>query len=345
MRSWNPLNDTGLRAQIRSQRTHRWDIDRDINWQLEIDPQRHLLPLDQDAIAFPGASAEQRLALSQYVGLLLNATVGEMEDAILKLRDSAWERFLRERPVNPEMLELGDLFFEEETKHAATFGRYVDKFCRTMGIDRGDLDRLLPKVVGSRLLKSTMTNAKRGGFAFWWMVAAVEEVSVEFFRHLRAHERAIDPLYFSIHRRHLEEEARHRNYAFLMLELVHRQPTGLVEKLRRKTDSLRAQALTTTWVLGELTRFYEVKSLANKHPFFATLATCLPLLKEVSWPDLIHRLFVSSPFVSLILNPRHHRLARKAAEKLGVWSFPFPRPKLSPVMTPDYPQPKRRKRA
>ncbi len=34
-----------------------------------IDPTRHFSPLDNDAVAFPGANAEQRLALSQLMGI------------------------------------------------------------------------------------------------------------------------------------------------------------------------------------------------------------------------------------------------------------------------------------
>ena len=194
-------------------------------------------------------------------------------------------------------------------------------------------------------MKATQANAKSGGFAFWWMVASVEEASVEVFRHLRAHEKGIEPLFYSIHRRHLEEEARHRNYAFLMLDLIYRQPASFGERIRRKTDSLRAQALTTAWVLSELTKIYEVKRIRHEHPFFETIASCLPLLKEVSWIDLVRKLFISSPFLSLVLNPKHHRLARKAASQLGVLSFPFPEPKVVPVHVPDLPPARRKKTA
>jgi hypothetical protein len=54
-------------------------------------------------------------------------------------------------------------------------------------------------------------------------------------------------------------------------------------------------------------------------------------------------LFVTSPFVSLVLNPRHHRHALKAAAELGVLSFPFPEPQVAPVYVPDLPQRKRKK--
>ncbi len=343
MRAWNPLNDAVLRAQIRSQLKHRWDIEKDIDWKTPVDTSRYLVPLDRDAVVFPGASAEQRLALSQLLGLLLNATIGEMEDAILKLRDVAWEQCLRVRPVNPEMLALGDLFFEEESKHSATFARYIDKFCESTGVPKDALDQILPKIFGSHLIKATQDNARKGGFAFWWIVAATEEVSVEVYRHLRAHEKSIEPLFYSIHRRHLEEEARHRNYAFLMLDLIYSQPGSITQKIRRKTDSLRAQALTTAWVLAEMTKVLEVGRLRNKHPFFEVITSCLPLFKTVSYAELLKKLFVSAPFISLVLNPRHHRLARKAASELGVLSFPFPEPNLAPVYVPDLPARRKKK--
>ena len=329
---WNPLNDEALSAQIESQKKHAWCLEQDIPWEKGVDLNRFLLPLDQDAIAFPGANAEQRLALSQLMGLIINATIGEMEKVIHKLREVAFENILREYPVNPEMWELGDLFFKEEAKHSAAFARYVDVFADTMGIDRDQLDRLLPKAFGSLFLKKIMENARSGGFAFWWVVASVEEVSIEIYRPLQQYRDEIDPLYHMIHLRHLEEEARHRNYAFLMLDLLTRQPPSLKLWMRKKTDLILAQGLSAAWVLSELSKVHEAKALRHEHPFFATIHSALPLMKKVSFPDLFRRLFVSAPFISLVLNQRYHRHTRKTAQDFGILSFPYPEPRMSEVM-------------
>ncbi len=130
----NPFDHEALRAQIQSQKDHSWDLERDVPWEKGIDKECFLLPLDEDSIVFPGASAEQRLALSQYTGLVINATISEMEAVIHKLKDSAWRSVLKSYPVNPEMIELGELFFSEEGKHSELFSRVTPRSSALNGV-------------------------------------------------------------------------------------------------------------------------------------------------------------------------------------------------------------------
>src|SRR5262245_58198734 len=111
MPRYNPYDHAALGAQVIRQRKYAFDLNADIPWQVPIDDKKHLLPLDRDAIAFPGASAEQRLALSHLMGLIINSTIAEMEGVINVMRDDAWAKSLRAYPSNPEMWELGELFF------------------------------------------------------------------------------------------------------------------------------------------------------------------------------------------------------------------------------------------
>src|SRR4029078_6172007 len=143
------LDDVSLAAQIELQRKHAWDLEKDIDWKVGIDGGKFLLPLDEDAIAFPGATARQRMAISQLMGLVINSTIAEMEDVIHKLKDTAWNTLLRKYPVNPEIRALGELFCEQERKHSRAFDRYIQLFCDAQGIARSDLDRLVPKAFGS----------------------------------------------------------------------------------------------------------------------------------------------------------------------------------------------------
>lgn len=332
------LDDVSLAAQIELQKKHAWDLEKDIDWKMGVDPEKFLLPLDADAIAFPGASESQRLALSQLMGLVINATIAEMEDVIHKLKDSAWNGLLRKYPVNPEIRELGELFFEEERKHSRAFDRYIQIFCESQGIARADLDRLLPKSFGSLFLKAIIANANWGGCAFWWVVASVEEVSIELYKQIHKYKKEIDPLFYTVHRKHLEDEARHRSYAFLMLELIEKTETGPIQKLFRKGDLLCAQIFSAGWVLAELHKVFEVEALRGRHPFFAELATCLPLLRKVPPATLLRRFFVSAPYISLVLNAKNHRLTLRAAKQQHMPLVPLPDPELPPLFTNQTPR-------
>ena len=330
MASWNPYNSETLGRQIALQKARAWSIDDDIPWKQGVDVHKFLLPLDDEAVAFPGATDVQRLALSQLMGLIINATIAEMETSLKTLRRDAWELVLDSYPVNQEMRELGELFFIEELKHAQAFARYNTHFCRSMGILEQDLNLLLPKAFGSNFLSRIVANAKAGGHSFWWVVAQVEEVSIKIFQNIDRDRSDIDPLYFNVHRLHLEEEARHANYAFLMLELIRERDRikggGIRGWMHRKSNLIQAELWTSGWVLSELAKVYEVGSLQHKHPFFATLASALPILRKHSINELFQKLFVRSPYVSLVLNIGNHKKSLKMAQRLGAWRMPLPAP-------------------
>ncbi len=326
-------NDLSLERQLALQKERAWDWEKDIPWHLGANPAQYLLPLDADAIAFPDLNEKQRLVLSQFMGLGVNATIGEMEGVIDNLKEVAWERLLRRCPVNPEMWELGELFFAEELKHARTFAKYLEVFCQSTGVPQASLQQLMPKAHGTRFLASIRANAHQGGFAFWWVVSAVEEVSIQIYQMMHKHEAGIDPLFFHIHRKHLEEEARHKNYAFLMLELAQSAPGNWKERLVRKTDLLLAQTMTAAWLVAELHRIFDAERLRKDHPFFETLASCLPSLKKIPLWDLPRRLFMTAPYVSFVLNLHHQKLTARFAHKHGVWRLPLPKPKLSSLYT------------
>ncbi len=323
----DPLNAAELRQQVQWQKERTWDLERDIPWKIGVDASKFCLPLDDNNIVFPGATLAQKKVLSQYVGLLINATIAEMEGVIHKLKDAAWNQVLRRNPVNPEMQELGELFFQEEQKHSLAFNRYNQIFCQQFGIAEEDMDRLMPKAFGSYFQRAVISDAKKGGDAFWWVVASVEEVSIEIYRMIHKFEADLDPLYFAIHRKHLEDESRHRNYAFLMLELIGNGRHGWRGFLRRKGSLLLAQTLSSSWVLSELSKIYEVDKLKDAHPFFKELATCLPLLRKQHLPKILWNLVVQAPYISTVLNLNFHRHTMLAASEHHVPHFPLPTPR------------------
>lgn len=323
---YNPLNHAALASQVRRQEKYAWNLESDIPWEIRVDPSRELVPLDKDAIFFPGASAEQRLAISQLMGLVINSTIAEMENVITRLKDSGWANILRSYPVNPEMWELGELFFQEEAKHAIAFFRFNAAFADELGIDPKDLDRLLPKAFGSYFLNLTRKNARTDGHSFWWTVASVEEVSIELFRQIQSHKDHLDPLFYAVHKRHMEEESRHHNYAFLMLDVIDRRATTFSRLFHRKTDLLFSQIFSTGWLLAELHRVFDAAKLQHKHPFFKTVASALPLMNQLGWATIAKRLFRSSPYISLVINTRNHDRTMLSAQRHNAWQLPFPQP-------------------
>jgi hypothetical protein len=332
-------DDRSLQKQAAVQQAHAWDIDKEIAWDSGVDLTKYFLPLDANAIAFPGLNETQRRTLSQFLGLVINATIAEMESVIDVLRVPAWESLLKKHPVNPEMWELGERFFEEEAKHSRAFNRFIDVFCASQKIRPESLRRLLPRGDGTVFLRSIRLNAEQGGFAFWWVVAAVEEVSVQIYQMMHKHEAGIDPLYFSVHRMHLEEEARHRSYAFLMLELANEIPSSFKEKVLRKTDLILAQTMTTAWVLAQLHRTFDVKHLKDEHPFFEVLSTCVGALQKVPLWKTIHRLFTQAPYISFVLNLNHQKQTLRYANRFGAWRVPLPEPKIGKLFTLEEPSP------
>jgi len=322
----NPFDFASLSDQVLRQRKHAWNLEQDFNWARGANASLPLLPLDSDAVAFPGVSAEQRLVLSQLIGLLVNSTIAEMENVIEEVKDDGWAKLLKRFPVNPEMWELGELFFEEEAKHSQMFYRYNEKFAQALGIDYADLKQLLPNAFTSPFIKALKLNAYSGGNAFWWAVASVEEVSIKLFQQMREHKDSLDPLYYEVHQKHMEEEARHHNYAFLMLSLIESKSHSLKEKLFFKSDLLFSQLAQTGWVMTEVMKLTRAKKLKSKHPFFEIISSCLPHFMALGPTELIRKLFISAPYVSLMLNTKNHPMTWRVALDQHTLSIPLPEP-------------------
>jgi hypothetical protein len=325
MRATDPFNHLELAEHLALQKKLAWDVETCVPWSIGVDTNKLLLPLDDSNIAFPGASAEQVVALSQLMGLIVNATISEMEDCLPKLKQYAWDDVIKKYPVNPEFIELGEQFFTEEAKHASAFKKYLNAFCTAHGVDVEDLDLLLPKAFGSHFQASIIRNAKAGGQAFWWVVSNVEEVSINIFQGIYRNRQSVDPLYYQLHKRHLEEESRHANYAYLMIELMKHAEPGLRGWWHRKTDFTWAQLVAAPWVITELYKFFKVKDLQHKSEFFKVLASCIPLFESMSQSEKIKRLFVAAPYVSWILNPNHRKLHISATRDFKSWMLPFPK--------------------
>ena len=317
-------DEKGLARQIKVQEAHHWDLETSIPWNVGLDLQKPLVPIDSKALLFPGASDEQRLAISQMMGLMIAQSICEMEECLLRLRLQGWDQIARRFPVNPEFIALGDLFFEEESKHSKSFRRYLEKYALALGVEPAVFDDILPRIEGTKTESMLRLNLHRGGQAFWWIVASVEQEFLRLFKALEPQGNELDPLYYTLHEKHYEEELRHASFPYLILELLMTRDQRLASGVHRRLDLAFAQLLKTVWTVHSLGRFKKVRQFRNAHPFFDVLSRALPLLERQPPHRILWSLLTSTPYVSSLVNPRSHRKIVRVAERSGAFILPFP---------------------
>jgi len=326
MKMPQPDDERALARILERQKKLFWDFESSLPWSRGVDLSRPFVPLDQGNLVFPEASRQQRLILSQYLGLVIAQTFAEMETALVQAKELVWRKSLDLYPVNPEFEALGEEFFREEEKHARMFRRFLRAFAEETGIAPEGLHEVLPAVSGTLLHKTLKLNSGIGGHALWWVLTLVEEVSILIFKQMRPFKKGLDPLYYEIHRRHFEEEVRHSPYSYWMIEHLYRRDKSLSGLVFRKTDLVLAQGLEIAWTLSSLSRIKNAFWLRDKHPFYATLLSCVPLLRKLGPVEAIRRLFVTAPFVSLLLNPQNHGDYQGLIAKLRALQIPTPAP-------------------
>jgi hypothetical protein len=306
------------------QRKHAWDLEEEIDWGRGIDLQKPLVALDGDALLFPGASAEQRLAISQMMGLVIAAAIFEMEECLIRLRRESWESLRDRMPVGPEFSELGELFFEEELKHSTAFKRYTENYAHALGVDLKELLGVLPALENTRTEKLIKVDLKTRGQTFWWIVANVEQEFLRIYHSLRPFKDRLDPLYFEIHQRHFEEEARHAPFPYLVLELLAERSPQPFRFIHSRADVAAAQVLQTLWTLASLRRLKGVKKFEGVHPFFDTLVSAIPILEAMPAPQVVWKLLTTTPYVSSLVNLNSHPKVCEEAQARGAVVLPFP---------------------
>lgn len=310
--------------QLHVQRRLAWDIEARLDWTGGIDLSKPLLPLDQNNILFPSASPDERLVISQLMGLIVAATISQLEQVALDLKERTWSRVLDQFPINPEFRALGEQFYAEEAKHAAAFSRYIDTFAGALAIAPEDLRSLLPQANRSLYKEIYAWNSVAGGTALWWLVTAVEEESVVIHRYMEPFRDRIDPLYYQLHRAHFEEELRHKSYAQMMLQLL--EESGAVKRslVSRKLDFLLAECLHLTWTFGELVKLRGLRRFKNHHPFFKTLDGLLGILGKRNPLSVLRTLFTSAPYISDSLHLGEHAHVRALLDQYGTLQAPLP---------------------
>lgn len=324
MKAPDLYDEKKLARQLQMQRRLTWDLETRLDWSLGVDLTKPLLPLDHDNILFPEADPEQRLVISQLMGLIVASTIAQLEQIANDLKGPTWERVLNKYPVNPEFYELGLQFYREEAKHAVAFNRYIEMFSTALGVEPDDLKRFLPEANKAFYKKAYALNSVAGGMSLWWLVTAVEEESVVIFRYMERFKERIDPLYFQLHRAHFEEELRHKSYALMMLQLFEEFSGVKRSLLFKKLDFFMAECLNLTWTLGELFKIKGLRKFKNHHPFFKTLDGLMDTLGKRSGLGILHTLLTSAPYISDTLRLSDHDHVRVMLQRFGALQAPLP---------------------
>lgn len=317
-------DERALAKLLDYQKSKAWDFDKDLPWSLGIDSQKPFVALDNKAFFFPDASQEERLAVSQMMGLIIASAISELEDTLLFYRKQGFDDILKAHPVNPEFKALGEQFFVEEEKHSRAFVHYMEKFAQSVGVEYKDLKSMLPVVRGTKTEKRIVDNLNSGGLVFWWVVLNAEQVFLFLYHAMAPHKDVLDPLYLNIHRRHFEEEARHASFPYLMVDYLLERRPGLIQKVHRRKDLAYAQLLQATWSVSALQRTKEVKKMKGKHPFFDILARLEPVLAEQSPIKILYQLLTSTPYVSAFVNPGASKRVVRFGQGHEAFTVPFP---------------------
>ncbi|WP_127716028.1 hypothetical protein [Halobacteriovorax sp. HLS] len=320
-----------LARQLQIQKKKSWDFDKDIHWEMGIDLNKSLLPLDNNRALFPNASQEELKVISQLMGLIVASTISQLEEVACKLKVPVWEKFLNKHPVNPELFALGEQFFEEEKKHARTFKRYINMFASEVNIDPDDLSSILPSSENSSIEKIYTLNSNMGGMAMWWLISAVEEEAILFYHFLHEVKDSVDPLYYQIHRCHFEEEVRHKSYAQMMLEVHKEFESGPVSQMFKKVDFITAEVLNMTWTFKQLLKVKKLKKYKNHHQFFATLSKSIDHISNMSYYQLMHTLFNSTPYISHTLHLSEHKHVKEMLSRYKGLKLPIPSSSLGDI--------------
>lgn len=315
-------DDQELERRLKIQQDRAWDLERDFPWAGGIDLSKPFAALDKQAMFFPQASYQQKVIISQYLGLVVASIISEFEVILTRLKKEAWDIPSKKYPVNPEFLALGEEFFIEEHKHSQAFERFIRLFAETVNVGYDELLSTLPRFNHQYLDTLYKTNARLGGTGVWWVVAAVEEMSILIYMDLRKHQAELDPLYLTLHRRHFEEETRHASFAFMMLELLQNRNRQLHSTLVKKTDFMVNELITINWLLSELVSCLpQILRLRKRHPFFMELARLFPFIMQHNPIQMVKDIFTTAPYVSLLMTPADYPHVSKALEQHKVFKL------------------------
>ena len=321
----NIYDEERLAKKLSVQQKHSWCIETDINWNQGIDHSQFLLPITKESKLFPKLTTRERVVLSQLMGLIVSASISELEAISLKLKKPTWERLMDKYPINPEIRELGEQFYIEEAKHSQAFQRYIKLFAKSHELEYDELRSFLPQTRNSLIEKIYKFNSILGGRAMWWLMCAAEEKSILFFKYLKNYQNEVDPLFYQLHKCHFEEEVRHASYAPMMLEIYDQFSHWPQKKIMTKVDFILAEVLNMSWTFSQLIKLGKLKKIKHKSEFYTELYSVVQKIGNSSPFEVLYELFTSTPYVSEMLHLSEHKSIKILLERYNTTNMPLPK--------------------
>ena len=314
------MNSSSTRYQkmLRAQQALAWDPEHDLSWN-ELDTSKLLVRVDQDIAATLNLTATEQVTLSQLLGLMAVQTISQHENVLNCVKAECWEQPLAKKSTASDFLQLGEQFFEEESKHGAAFARYVSLFAERMGISKVSLASILPKFEStSWITRLFLLNCRYSAGAVWWMVMITEEESLELYRRLAAFSQtaAIDPLFYRLNELHYEEEHRHLSYAPMMLRRL-RESSSRGARLLSKFDFLVSEALYRVWLVEQFLRLRKVLRTKDSHPFLSGVKAIVKKFEDLSWKHKIAVLKATVFSSDSMFFPKRHRAIQNELRRSG----------------------------
>ncbi len=318
MKTYDIYDEERIARMLHVQEANSLDFNSSIPWTTAIDLSKPLLPLDTESLLFPETTEAERLAISQIMGLVVAASISQLESVAVSLQGPTWDKVLKKHPVGPEFRSLGEHFYADEAKHSLAFDRYVAIFAREIGLETGELKAFLPSS-NSMIRKIYALNSRLGGAAIWWLIAALEEESIEIYKRMRSSNEALEPLYLALHRAHFEEEIRHKSYAVMMLQLHQAQGTRPFSKF----DFLLSETLNFLWSFQQLAKLRGIGALRNRHQFFETISGLCEKFKGQNTLQMMSALCYRTPYTRGMIQLSQHREVQELLKEFGGYRLPF----------------------
>lgn len=287
--------------------SHEAEFGETIPWESGVDLSRNLLPVDESGLFIQGLSEDEKHAFSWVLGLLASSAIKEHEKVLFSLRSVAY----------PEKGIEGSQFFLEEGLHSAAFQKFLDASAQELNLTPEELSEFLPKFKKNSLITRLYAlEARLGGRAIWWTVAATEEESIRLFQKLRPHEASTDPVFFELNHAHFLEESRHSSFSYKML----RKPGGKIAK----ASFAFSRILQTIWLLSELKSFRKVRLLRHRHPMLEHMARLSEKIDSLSFLKKLRLVFQDISYTRMLTHPETHPRLMRAVEKEGVFFVRLP---------------------
>lgn len=243
-----------LESLLTQQKAQEWNLDTDLDWG-SFHSQLPLLPLKGLPIPIT-MTPQERLALSQFLGVVVISAIGSHESILGLLKEECTKN------ISEPLLPLTEQFFAEESKHSAAFSRYIALFAEKIAVRIESLRKVLPSLQrNSWVTGAFLVNQRLGGNAIWNLVQTTELESIDLYRYLESAREAVEPLYLELNRLHHEEETRHISVPPLIL--------ASLNGTRSSFDRKFARVLHLVWAMRQLLRFRHLRSLQKESPFFS----------------------------------------------------------------------------